>query len=84
MNTIVAMVLADLQAKKESANTNGDSDAGIVVDHLRDKLLHGRSERAKRDIWSRVQNVVQADSRVVEYASFKHGAQVTNWEWADK
>eukprot|EP00026_Physarum_polycephalum_P000744 Phypoly_transcript_00745.p1 GENE.Phypoly_transcript_00745~~Phypoly_transcript_00745.p1 ORF type:complete len:660 (+),score=105.84 Phypoly_transcript_00745:1885-3864(+) len=80
VNMIAAMVLDELQSKK----SRGSSDGGIVVDHLRDKLLHGSSERAKQSIWTRVQAVVQADSRVVEYASFKHGAQVTNWEWADK
>ena len=84
MNNLVAMVLAELQEKKASAAVDGGGggDGGIVVDHLRDSLLHGHGDRGKRALWSRVQAVVQADSRVTEYASFKAGQQVANWEWA--
>lgn len=83
VHNIAAKVLAELQDKKKASAISGSTDSGIVVDHLRDKLLRDYSARAKKNVWPRVQAVVQADSRVVEYASFKHGAQVTNWEWSD-
>jgi len=79
VQNLASMVLLELQAKRESARGGGDH--GIVVDHLRDKLLHGRREKDKYSLWRRVQALVQADSRVGEYASWKNGEQVTSWEW---
>lgn len=77
VQNLASMVLLELQLKRESS----PSDTGIVVDHLRDKLLQGLKDKDKAAIWRRVQAVVQADSRVGEYASWRNGVQVTSWEW---
>lgn len=78
VSNIAATVLLDLQTRKENAN---GGDAGVVVEHLRDTHLQGMREKRKAALWARVQAVVQADSRVTEYASWRNGAQVTSWEW---
>jgi hypothetical protein len=94
VQTLASMVFMELQAKKglhhhpdnrggegEVEGGSGSINAGIVVDHLRDKLLQGYKEKSKSAMWRRVQALVQADSRVSEYASWKNGAQVNCWEW---
>lgn len=72
---VVAAVLQDLQARKETG------DPGVVVEHLRDKHLQSSKGKSRQSLWRQVQAAVQADSRVNEYAAFKNGAQVTDWEW---
>ncbi len=78
IRNIAALVLVELQARKD---THRD-DCGVVVEHLRDSILQGHSMKEKISIWKNVQSLVQSDSRVLEYACFKHGAQVTCWEWS--
>lgn len=93
VRTLLSKTIMELQNRKSKWPDN----AAVVVDHLRDTLLDSTSQTAaaaagdslppslsqktKSTLWLQVQSLIQADSRVLESVCWRHGVQVTTWEW---
>ncbi|MBA0678962.1 hypothetical protein Goari_020277 [Gossypium aridum] len=63
-----------------SKNVDGEGESWVVASWLRDHLLLPR-ERKDPQLWKKVEELVQDDSRVDRYPKLVKGESKVVWEW---